>query len=102
MQADIAEARQEAEQGPRDPALRHAAGFMARTEKDREIMPRIKRTGATETQAQGFSYRSGRRIVVDIDVGTFAEIQRYAAKEKITVSASVRELVEFGLESAKK
>ncbi len=65
-------------------------------------MTRIKRTTEPGIPAPGFNHRNGRRLVLDIDSDTFSEIQQYAVKEKITVSAAVRELVEFGLEAVEK
>jgi hypothetical protein len=37
--------------------------------------------------------------VLDIDDETFSQIRQYAEKDKISVSAAVRELIEFGLET---
>jgi hypothetical protein len=52
--------------------------------------------------AEGCRHRNGKRLVLDIDDETFDQIRNHAAREKISVSAAVRELVEFGLETAAK
>ncbi len=69
----------------------------------RRVLARNARLGDDQppvTVASGCSYRSGKRLVLDIDEETFGQIQAYAQRGRVSVSAAVRELVEFGLEGA--
>ncbi len=50
--------------------------------------------------ADGCEHRGGKRLVLDIDHETFEQIRDYAQRGTLSVSAAVRELVEFGLEDA--
>ncbi len=51
--------------------------------------------------ATGCTFRGGKRLVLDIDEETFGQIQAYAQRGRVSVSAAVRELVEFGLEEVR-
>lgn len=49
------------------------------------------------TIGAGCAYRQYRRIVVDVDPETFAEIRGRATAESRSVSATIRDLLEWGL-----
>lgn len=49
--------------------------------------------------AKGCVHRGRRRIVVDLDEDTFAQVAGRALKEGVSLAEMVRQLVEWGLEA---
>ena len=51
--------------------------------------------------ARGCPYRHGYRLVIDTDEDTFAQIRAKAKKDNTSVAATVRLLIEWGLEAGR-
>jgi hypothetical protein len=47
--------------------------------------------------AQGFAHRQRFRLVCDLDADTLEEVRAFAKKEKTSVGAQIRLLIEWGL-----
>ena len=58
------------------------------------------RVALERKRACGFRHRGNKRLVLDIDDETFDQIRRHARAGAMSVSAAVRELVEWGIETA--
>ena len=74
-----------------------------------EVTPRVptlatiqRKARRTRALARGCPYRNGWRLVIDTDEDTLRELRAEATKRGLSVAATVRLMVEWGLEVAQK